>query len=41
MLSYIRNLPSDAQYIQEEIALLRTVIEEERTIAGDQNGVWA
>lgn len=41
MLSYIRKLPPDARYIQEEIALLKTVIEEERRIAGDQSGVWA
>lgn len=41
VLSYIRKLPPDARYIQEEIALLKTVIEEERRIAGDQSGVWA
>lgn len=41
VLSYIRKLPSNAQYIQEEVALLRKVIEEERQIAGDQTGVWA
>lgn len=41
MLSYIRKLPADAQYIHEEVALLRLVIEEERQIAGDQKGVWA
>lgn len=41
VLSYIRKLPRDHEYIQEEVARLQQVIDEERKIAGEKSGVWA
>lgn len=40
-LSWIRKLPMDHHYLQEEVALLRIVIDEERKLAGGQTGVVA
>lgn len=39
-LSYIRKLPEDHTYIQEEVALFQLVIDEERRISGDKPGLW-
>lgn len=41
VLSYLRNLPEDDTYIQEEVARFQMVIDEERKITGDKSGVSA
>jgi MFS family permease len=39
VLSYVRQLPEDHHYLQEEVAMLRVVIEEERKFAGGKKGM--
>ncbi|KAL1408787.1 hypothetical protein Q8F55_005600 [Vanrija albida] len=41
ILSWIRKLPSDDQYIQEEVAMVRSVMREEATLGGgkDRGGI--
>lgn len=41
VLSYLRKLPADHVYIQEEIARLQFVIDEERRLAGNRTGMAA
>jgi len=41
VFSYLRKLPEDHEYIQEEIARLQHVIDEERRLAGDRTGMVA
>lgn len=39
VLSYVRQLPEDHEYLQQEVAMLRVVIEEERKFAGGKRGM--
>lgn len=39
ILSYIRQLPESHPYLQEEVAMLRVVIDEERKFAGGKTGL--
>lgn len=39
VLSYVRQLDAEHPYLQEEIGMLRVVIDEERRLAGGRSGV--
>ncbi|BEI98795.1 hypothetical protein CcaverHIS631_0310940 [Cutaneotrichosporon cavernicola] len=39
ILSYVRQLPEDHEYIQQEVAMMRVVIDEERKFAGGKRGM--
>lgn len=39
VLSYVRQLPIDHVYLQEEVGMLRVVIDEERKLTGGRPGI--
>ncbi|GMK53695.1 hypothetical protein CspeluHIS016_0102810 [Cutaneotrichosporon spelunceum] len=41
ILSYVRKLPEDHEYLQQEVAMMRVVIDEERKLAGGKRGMAA